>query len=522
MDEAQGACWPPDNSQLSSLPDRDISYSVPSPVEFVSVVSDSSLDVVVQQMQTEAQTIKRKKHSKKHLKKSKEASQDSIIPLGQTQKSSVKDDSEITQITDSFASPPVTTLQTLNTPAYVPSNRQLYNLSDKGPFVVHVQKTDSLSTSVNTYLHPVNFGRFLRQNNFINIVDGSLQRIGRNRVSLSFIDAHSANDFIASEVVKSKGYKTFIPAFGTTRLGIVKGVPVEWTEEEVLENISLPLHSCPIIKVRRLNYKVVVDGTPVYKPSQSCVLSFDGQILPPRVFLCYNSLSVEKYYYPTIQCFQCCRFGHTKNNCRSKPRCFKCGDAHTGDSCDAEEGTFSCLFCSGFHFSTNRCCPEYNRQKNIKVTMTEKSISYAEASKLHSPTRGKSYSDVTKTSYANISPGPLFSHNKSPSQSSSYKKTVFLKPKPPPVHRHGYDHSAHQAIISNPSISNTNGVAYPVGTSLPTNSILELIQALTRLLNTSVPSNAAQVSPTPLLQSFHDGSFSRAAMELSKHIKQKD
>ncbi|KAJ0174214.1 hypothetical protein K1T71_010360 [Dendrolimus kikuchii] len=47
------------------------------------------------------------------------------------------------------------------------------------------------------------------------------------------------------------------------------------------------------------------------------------------------------YQLPTIQCFTCCRFGHVSDKCRSKPRCYKCGQLHSGNTCSvAPENAF--------------------------------------------------------------------------------------------------------------------------------------------------------------------------------------
>lgn len=109
------------------------------------------------------------------------------------------------------------------------------------------------------------------------------------------------------------------------------------TPEEVTENINVPIGCGKVLRVRRLNYKVTVNGETTWKPSQTVVLTFDGQILPKRIFMYYNALSVELYRYPTIQCYNCCQFARTKIQCRSKPRSFKCSQDHSGDTCNIEE-----------------------------------------------------------------------------------------------------------------------------------------------------------------------------------------
>lgn len=96
---------------------------------------------------------------------------------------------------------------------------------------------------------------------------------------------------------------------------IARGVPSEWSEEDIQENISLPIDCGLILKVRRLNRKIITNGGPQLKPTESVLLTFYGQVLPKRIFLYYTALHVETYIFPTIQCYKCCRFGHVKVNC---------------------------------------------------------------------------------------------------------------------------------------------------------------------------------------------------------------
>ncbi|GBP86776.1 Nucleic-acid-binding protein from mobile element jockey [Eumeta japonica] len=107
----------------------------------------------------------------------------------------------------------------------------------------------------------------------------------------------------------------------------------------------------------------MLDGPTVWKQSQTVVLTFHIQMLPQRVFLCYSILSVEVYIYRTIQCYNCCRYGHIKAQCRSQPRCFKCGNAHIGEPCTVKKDKVSCLHCLGRYTATSKLCPELYRQK---------------------------------------------------------------------------------------------------------------------------------------------------------------
>lgn len=406
---------------------------------------------------------------------------------------------------------------------YTPVARQKYMTSDSGPFVVHVQKIEQ-SPTAGTTLHPVTFGRFLfgRAREFQGIVDGSIKNIGRNKISLAFHSANSANSFIESSSLTNNGYRAFVPTYNVTRLGLVRGIPIDMSPEDIIKEVRVPQNCGPIIKARRLNFKLVLDGVVTWKPSQTCVLTFDGQVFPSRVFLCYNSFQVERYTLPTIQCFQCCRYGHTKMQCRSKPACYKCSQAHSGDLCNVDADNIKCVWCRGKHFATNKACPEMARQMAIKAAMSQNSLSYAEASKLHSPSK-LSFAEVV-SSPTDITPSTLSSQ-----LSGSYKNLnvesarVHYRGKsakpvgtrvPTPV---GYDHLAHSNIIRGDfSGSASNGCALNnPETSLDTPTVqsviadlLRLLNLLSSLLNSSPhpsPSNAA-FNLNSLISLLHNGS----------------
>lgn len=405
---------------------------------------------------------------------------------------------------------PTTTVSTPSPiPAPSPIGRLLYNETDISPYVVHVQKIQAAPND-GTSLHPVTFGHFLKTNCVQDIVNGSVKRIGRNKLSIAFSSHKSANSFLSNQNLEAHKMKAFIPTFNVTRMGLVRGVPVEWSPEEILENISVPIGCGKIIKVRRINFKIIQDGSAIWKPSQSIVVTFDGQVLPKRIFMCFNALPVDLYIFPTIQCFNCCRFGHTKTQCRSKPRCFKCGDNHSGDSCNREENYDAfCCSCEGSHFATSKSCPEYNRQQEIKNYMAHNCTSYAEASKCF-PSVSKLYSKVTAknlsstVSKSNQSVQNNIINNRP--ESVSYKKTVFLKPRSPPKVSEGYDTEAHNNILREYDIpSPNNGCGYSQtekeldskNISLP-----ELIKLILNLLtcfisnnnsNNNSPSNVASI-----------------------------
>ncbi|CAF4911239.1 unnamed protein product [Pieris macdunnoughi] len=362
--------------------------------------------------------------------------------------------------TQQHPSPPSDVSQSIKNPI----GRTFYETYDIGPFVVHAQKVSS-DTDISS-LHPVQFGYFLKKNSFKNIINGSIKRVGRNRISLSFSDHKCANEFINNPCLARNNYKAFIPSFNVTRIGLVRGVPAEWSPEEILDNISLPVGSGGIIKIRRLNYKVRNSSPPEWKPSQTIVITFDGQTLPKHVFVCYNALPVELYAYPTIQCYSCCRFGHTKSNCNSRPRCL----------------TSVAKAILGTHAT-------YKMMPRLAVYVL-KFVSYAEANKVHDQV-SKSFAEIVK--FSNIqntpnSPVPHVSPSSPsiPSDSRSYKKTIFAKPTSPKLKQLGYNKTEHFNLIKDyDAPAPSNGVALINSNVNNRDIISDLIQLLTEIKSNS-------------------------------------
>lgn len=355
--------------------------------------------------------------------------------------------------------------------------RKKYTEQDPGPYMVHVTLiSDSNST---TSLHPLKFGNFLKKSNLGNILQDGIKRVGRNRLAITFKTHSDANIFI-SNMSMNPLYNVVIPTYNICKMGLIKGIPQEWTHEDIVDNLQIPEGYGQIIKSRRLNRKSVNSDGTSWIPTQTVVLTFDGQSLPSRVYSFFSSIPVEQYIYPTVQCFNCCRFGHTRVQCRSKPRCNKCGGEHSGLACNTE--TFSCVNCRGEHMATNKSCPEFSRQTNIKKHMSQNPISYQEASKLF-PIVKKSYSQITSS----IPLSAQSLNDVDSSNSVSYKKTVIKKPKQASILNKGYDKSEYKSLIRSISFDESQG---KVGSALQSNkekdTQLPSSDTLNKLLSTLI------------------------------------
>lgn len=486
---------------------------VPLPACFVVVSNGSEMETDASE--TDASSVsKGHKRSRVHKsskhkshKKKKEHVQDSI---------STEPQAVINPPTAINPSPVVESTPQKPPPVIV--TRTLYESTDIAPFIVHIQRQQEAPND-GTTLHPISLGKFLKRFAFRNIIDGSVKRIGRNRCSISFSKHDDANALIGHKSLSDYKFKAFIPSYNISRMGVVRGIPIDLSPEEIIDSTSVPNGCGKILKVRRINTKQMIEGAPIWKPTQTVVVTFDGQVLPNRIFMCYNSLQVQLYTYPTIQCYNCCHFGHTKIQCRSKPRCYKCGREHSGDSCNTSEDCLSCCLCGGIHFATNKSCPEFVRQQNIKYAMADKCISYVEASRLLPPL-SKSYAEIVATPSDQPT---IFNNNfRQPSTASmSYRKTVFAKPRLPPKLGKGYNVKEHNDLVRQPASSISNGCAIKESNIDSKLNISDIISLLNSLIQSKViePSNAAKLSDAITILNNHNGSsqIQSSSMELQKY-----
>lgn len=90
-------------------------------------------------------------------------------------------------------------------------------------------------------------------------------------------------------------------------------------------------------------------------------------------FLCYTKIKIEtpKIKKQIPQCMNCQDYGHTRSYCHNIPRCVRCGDQHTSNTClKSKDLPAKCALCSGDHPANYRGCPTL---KNIQVNLNRHS-----------------------------------------------------------------------------------------------------------------------------------------------------
>jgi hypothetical protein len=268
-----------------------------------------------------------------------------------------------------------------------------YTEFSSAPYIVNV-----VSTEKNKPIHPMTLGGILFKNGIQGVSSGGVRADGRKRITISFETAKYANEFVENKLLETINLNCFIPNYKLCKNGIVRYIPVDLKEDEILANISVPPNYGKVIGVKRLKRRDTSSDKPEWVDSSTVLLTFEGQNLPEKVFLFYNSIKVLPYIYPCNICKKCLRYGHSEKKCTSTQRCANCGDKHDKEACPIKDSTPKCLYCQGEHLATDTKCPEFARQKEIKRRMANESISFAMAAKLTPPSK-KFYSEaVTSTS----------------------------------------------------------------------------------------------------------------------------
>lgn len=103
--------------------------------------------------------------------------------------------------------------------------------------------------------------------------------------------------------------------------------------------------------------------------------------MPNRVYLGFTSHPVEEYFGAPIQCYQCQRFGHIAQNCRSARRCKICAGPHHHKDCNYRSEP-NCANCGCSHAATYAGCSS----KKAATALRKQEILNGRAPNRRSPT----------------------------------------------------------------------------------------------------------------------------------------
>ena len=116
--------------------------------------------------------------------------------------------------------------------------------------------------------------------------------------------------------------------------GVIRNIPLDVTEAELMRNIECLLDEQGVIKdaqvldAKRLTLK---NGD----PSRAVRVTFGAVALPLLMRINKVEYLVTPYVTEAVRCYRCQAFGHVRKACKAKsPVCVRCGlKGHTGDKC---------------------------------------------------------------------------------------------------------------------------------------------------------------------------------------------
>ena len=166
---------------------------------------------------------------------------------------------------------------------------------------------------------------------------------------------------------------------------VIKCVELDNIDEEEIKN-ELEPHE--IIAVKRISGRFSLYA-----------MTIKGQDIPEKINIGYLKKETRPYIPNPQRCFQCQKFGHTKNSCKGKAVCAGCGEE--GHNVDDWWYDPKCVNCEGDHRAISKDCPIWKQEEDIVTLKYRENISIADAWKRVQP-----ISDPSKNSYASVTQTP--------------------------------------------------------------------------------------------------------------------
>lgn len=239
-----------------------------------------------------------------------------------------------------------------------------YSSASKCPFWVYLESSERNIQR----LHVMSVVKKLKSINANTFAE--IRESGKNRVKVRYDLYSEANNLVNNPGLQALKLNAFIPYNAVMTQGVIKNVDTELSDEELYALIETP-DKIKLFDIRRMAKS---DKTPI----PVVVLTFEGNQLPAYVNILQIRCKVEMYIPRPLRCHKCQHFGHIKNNCKAALRCPLCGGEHGEDQCD-KPNDLQCILCGGRHKTTDKRCPKFQEEKQIKKIMVEEKITFAEA-----------------------------------------------------------------------------------------------------------------------------------------------
>ncbi|XP_017468425.1 PREDICTED: uncharacterized protein LOC108360583 [Rhagoletis zephyria] len=221
--------------------------------------------------------------------------------------------------------------------------------------------------------------------------------IGRSLYKVTFTNVYAANSFLLDNRIRKRGLKPFLPRSALETYGVVRGVPVCFSDYDILKNSR---SAATIVSVMRFKRKDPAGDN--YSPTTTIKIGFAGNDVPKEIIFEHTKLNVDIYIPPLRQCVNCGRLGHTKLGCKSKKRCLQCGKIECNNN---ECETNSCILCgrNGHSAKDKDRCPHWEKEMSVNRIKTVKKLTRKEVLDTYFPKNSNRF-DILENEDVNFPP----------------------------------------------------------------------------------------------------------------------
>lgn len=196
-----------------------------------------------------------------------------------------------------------------------------------------------------------------------------VRQFGRGGILCFSPDQPCVQDLLKCSTFAGSSVSAFIPTHLACVKGLVRGVDVNMTPQEVLEMFA-PAGAISVYRCGR-----VVENSKI--PTESVIVTFAGSARPSEIKAWPLIYRVEALSSRPLQCVRCWRYGHTVKGCRSSARCRICGEDHVTSECKST--VEKCCLCNDSHPADYDNCPAKSKEMAILEIVDRRRCSRREA-----------------------------------------------------------------------------------------------------------------------------------------------
>ena len=194
-------------------------------------------------------------------------------------------------------------------------------------------------------------GKGLRK---IGVVSPGWSRLGSGDLLVEVRTSHESAKLLNAEYLNDLPIDVEAHVSLNRSRGVVKSKELEGcSEQDLVDNID------GVIAARRV---VIRRGEKEIK-THSWVLTFDSSKPSASLTVEFLKLNVRPFVPNPMRCFNCHRFGHSKDHCKREAVCPRCGKGgHLEENCSSMP---RCPNCNGDHSATSKECIKWLEERAI-------------------------------------------------------------------------------------------------------------------------------------------------------------